>query len=87
MHWNSPSLQNKEVNTYIHFECDNKSDLKWHNSRVVVGENRNFSSFAEGIMADAKVDVNLLQDEECITMMRDFIQNNGELWNEDIHEI
>ena len=38
-------------------------------------------------MADAKVDVNLLQDDECITMMKEFIQNNGELWNEDIHEI
>ena len=55
--------------------------------RVVVGENKNFSSFAESIMADAKVDVNLLQDDECIAMMKDFIQNNGELWNEDIHEI
>ena len=55
--------------------------------RVIVGENKNFSSFAEGIMADAKVDVNLLQDDECITMMKEFIQNNGELWNEDIHEI
>ena len=62
-------------------------DLRRDNSRVIVGENRNFSSFAEGIMADAKVDVNLLQDEECIAMMRDFIQNNEELWNEDIHEI
>ena len=84
MHWNSPPLQNKEVNRY---ECFKESDLKWDNSRVIVGENRNFSSFAEGIMADAKVDVNLLQDEECIAMMRDFIQNNGELWEEDIHEI
>merc|ERR1711920_1167088 len=54
--------------------------------RVIVGENQNFSSFAEGIMTDAKVDVSLLQDEECIRMMREFIQNNGELWNEDIHE-
>ena len=38
-------------------------------------------------MADAKVDINLLQDDECVTMMRDFIQNNEELWNEDIHEL
>ena len=38
-------------------------------------------------MTDAKVDVSLLQDEECIGMMREFIQNNGQLWNEDIHEI
>ena len=38
-------------------------------------------------MADANVDVSLLQDEECIEMMRYFIKNNEELWNEDIHEI
>merc|ERR1719350_1253001 len=50
--------------------------------RVIVGENKNFSSFAEGVMADAKVDINFLQDDECVTMMRDFIQNNEELWNE-----
>ena len=55
--------------------------------RVIVGENKNFSSFAEGVMADAKVDVNLLQADECVTMMKDFIQNNEELWNEDIHEL
>jgi hypothetical protein len=25
-----------------------------------------------------------VQDEECIQMMKDFIQTNPELWNEDI---
>ena len=70
--------------------------------RVVVGENKNFSSFAEKIMADAGVEVTLvqvitlprmmlilimIQDEGCIQMMKNFIENNGPLWNEDIHEI
>ena len=70
--------------------------------RVVVGENKNFSSFAEKIMADAGVEVTLvqvmtltrmmkmmmmIQDEGCIQMMKSFIENNGPLWNEDIHEI
>lgn len=56
-------------------------------NRVVVGENKNFSSFAEKIMADAGVEVTLVQDEGCIQMMKNFIENNGPLWNEDIHEI
>ena len=69
--------------------------------RVVVGENKNFSSFAEKIMADAGVEVTLvqvmtlprililimIQDEGCIQMMKNFIENDGPLWNEDIHEI
>ena len=38
-------------------------------------------------MKDAGVDVELLQDDECIEMMRDFVEKNTELWYEDIHEI
>jgi cytosine deaminase len=30
------------------------------------------------------VQVDVLQDEECIEMMRDFIAKNPTLWNEDI---
>ena len=55
--------------------------------RVVVGENKNFSSFAEEIMKNAGVDVCLLKDQNCVDMMENFIKNNKELWNEDIHEI
>ena len=32
------------------------------------------------------VDVTVLDDQECIAMMRDFIEQNPELWNEDIGE-
>ena len=29
----------------------------------------------------------MIQDEGCIQMMKNFIENNNPLWNEDIHEI
>ena len=47
----------------------------------------NFSSFAEDIMKNADVNVCLLQDQDCIEMMENFIKNNKQLWYEDIHEI
>ena len=71
-----------------------------------MGENKNFSSLAEKIMADAGVEVAgvevtlvhvmtlprililiMIQDEGCIQMMKNFIENNNPLWTEDIHEI
>ena len=51
--------------------------------RVVVGENRTFLG-AEEYMRQNGVAVEVLQDEECIRMMTDFIRRNPELWNEDI---
>src|SRR5438874_13067732 len=51
--------------------------------RVVVGENRNFMG-AEDFMRENGVQVEVLQDPECIQLMRDFIDRNPELWNEDI---
>ena len=38
-------------------------------------------------MKEAGVEVELLQDDECIEMMGDFIEKNKELWFEDIHKI
>ncbi len=32
------------------------------------------------------VEVTVLDDQECVAMMRDFIEKNPELWNEDIGE-
>eukprot|EP00090_Calanus_glacialis_P008408 TRINITY_DN16737_c0_g1_i1.p1 TRINITY_DN16737_c0_g1~~TRINITY_DN16737_c0_g1_i1.p1 ORF type:complete len:155 (+),score=38.65 TRINITY_DN16737_c0_g1_i1:87-551(+) len=55
--------------------------------RVIVGENKNFSSFAEGVMAAQGVNVTLVQDKDCITMMETFIKENKDLWEEDIHKI
>jgi creatinine deaminase len=51
--------------------------------RVVIGENTTFLG-AEDSLRAAGVEVEVLQDGECIGIMRDFITNNPNLWNEDI---
>jgi creatinine deaminase len=51
--------------------------------RVVIGENATFMG-AEDSLRAAGVLVEVLQDVECIRMMREFIEKNPELWNEDI---
>src|ERR1700690_3179133 len=51
--------------------------------RVVVGENKTFLG-AEDYMRSQGIQVDVVQDEECIQMMTDFIHSNAALWNEDI---
>jgi creatinine deaminase len=51
--------------------------------RVVIGENQTFLG-AEDSLRAAGVEVQVLQDAECIQMMREFIEKNPGLWNEDI---
>jgi cytosine deaminase len=51
--------------------------------RVVVGENRTFLG-AEDYMRASGVQVDVVQDEECIRLMTEFIAARPELWNEDI---
>jgi cytosine deaminase len=51
--------------------------------RVVVGENKTFLG-AEDYMRSQGIQVEVLQDEECIRMMGEFIRANPDLWNEDI---
>jgi cytosine deaminase len=51
--------------------------------RVVIGENMTFLG-AEDSLRAAGVQVEVRQDAECIRMMREFIEKNPELWNEDI---
>jgi creatinine deaminase len=51
--------------------------------RVVVGENKTFLG-AEEYMRTQGIQVDVLQNEECIQMMTAFIQANPALWNEDI---
>jgi len=53
--------------------------------KIVIGENQTFMG-AEDILREKGVELEVLQDEECIQMMQDFIQDNPELWNEDIGE-
>jgi cytosine deaminase len=52
-------------------------------SRVIVGENKSFLG-AEDRLREAGVEVQVLQNPECIRMMQDFITAHPELWNEDI---
>jgi cytosine deaminase len=51
--------------------------------RVVIGENRNFKG-AEDLFRQHGVNVVVLDDAECIQLMRDFITAHADLWNEDI---
>ncbi len=51
--------------------------------RVIVGENRTFMGEEELLRARG-VQVEVLQDETCIALMREFIAARPELWNEDI---
>lgn len=51
--------------------------------RVIVGENRNFCG-AEELFGGAGVELTVLDDRECIALMRDFIAAHPDLWNEDI---
>lgn len=50
---------------------------------LVVGENVNFLGDEESLR-QAGVRVEVLQNEECIRLMREFIAAKPELWNEDI---
>jgi cytosine/creatinine deaminase len=50
---------------------------------VIVGENRNFLG-AEDYMRSQGVRVDIVQDAECIQLMKKFIADNPSLWNEDI---
>ncbi len=52
---------------------------------VVIGENQTFMG-EEEYLASRGVNVTVLQNLECIRMMRDFIAVNPALWNEDIGE-
>lgn len=51
--------------------------------RVVIGENRNFLG-AEDLFRQHGVEIVVMDDAECIAMMREFIQAHPDLWNEDI---
>jgi cytosine/creatinine deaminase len=52
---------------------------------VIVGENRTFMG-EEDLLRARGVRVEVVQDDECIRMMREFIAAHPGLWNEDIGE-
>jgi creatinine deaminase len=51
--------------------------------RVVIGENVTFTGGEETMRANG-IQLEVLQNEQCIELMRKFIRDYPELWNEDI---
>ncbi len=52
---------------------------------VIIGENRNFRG-EEELLEARGVKIDVINDIVCVNLMKDFILNNSELWNEDIGE-
>jgi len=53
--------------------------------KVIIGENRTFTG-EEDLLKSRDVDIVVLDNEECIALMKTFIEKNPQLWNEDIGE-
>ncbi len=51
--------------------------------KVVIGENQTFLG-SENLLRENGVEVIVLNNHECIEMMKSFIKKNPTLWNEDI---
>jgi cytosine/creatinine deaminase len=60
--------------------------LLYNIPRIIIGENQTFQG-PEAYLRSRGVTLEILNDPECIKLMRDFIQSSPELWNEDIGEI
>lgn len=54
--------------------------------RIVIGENQTFQG-PEDYVRSRGVELEIVQDPECIELMRSFIAERPELWNEDIGEL
>jgi creatinine deaminase len=54
--------------------------------RIVIGENRTFRG-PEDYMRSRGVQLEIVNDSECIRLMDEFIAARPELWNEDIGEV
>jgi len=65
--------------------CDmcSGTSLLYKIPKIVIGENVTFQG-PEEYTRSRGVELVILQDAECIQMMRDFIAARPELWNEDI---
>lgn len=51
--------------------------------KIVIGENKNFKG-PEDYVRSCGVELEIVNDPECIKLMEDFIKNNPQLWYEDI---
>jgi creatinine deaminase len=52
---------------------------------IIIGENLTFLG-DEDLLRSRGVQLEVIQDAECVAMMRDFIEAQPKLWNEDIGE-
>ncbi|PCI71878.1 MAG: tRNA-specific adenosine deaminase [Gammaproteobacteria bacterium] len=53
--------------------------------KVIIGENKTFSG-PEEYLKSRGVELEILNNSECVQIMESFISKNPELWNEDIGE-
>jgi cytosine deaminase len=51
--------------------------------RIVIGENQTFQG-PEAYVRSRGVILEIVDDPECVQMMKEFIRSRPELWNEDI---
>ncbi|MGQ8364302.1 nucleoside deaminase [Glaciecola sp. 1036] len=51
--------------------------------KIVIGENKTFLG-EEALLASRGVELSVLQNQTCIDLMKNFIADKPELWNEDI---
>ncbi|MEZ4710982.1 MAG: nucleoside deaminase [Caldilineaceae bacterium] len=67
--------------------CDmcSGTSLLYKIPKIIIGENRTFQG-PEEYLRSRGVEVIILDNAECIQLMRDFIAARPELWNEDIGE-
>ena len=70
------------------FPCDMCSGaaLLYKIPRIVVGENRTFQG-PEDYLRRRGVVVEVVDSQECVNLMEEFIASRPELWNEDIGEV
>jgi len=50
---------------------------------IIIGENLTFKG-EEELLQSRGIDIEVLQDPICIKLMKDYIHNNPDIWNEDI---
>ena len=59
--------------------------VQFNIKKVVIGENKNFQGNIS-FLKEHGVEVQILNDEETINLMTNFVNDNPKLWNEDISE-
>ena len=59
------------------------TSLLYRIPRVIIGESQNFMG-AEELFRQHGVTLTVMQDPACIHMMREFIRDHADVWNEDI---